>query len=298
MCHPPLKEITPTQHDVASNVTTSLTQPADDPHETDKSESNEKTDGEFDSGKKDESSGSDKQEGSNDDQEGSRDEEEGSACKQYNSDDVNEDEKEDFVEKVVSIHGTDNEEDESMSIDGEGEKVEDVSENTGDVVNVSEEDSDEIPLARMCVAKRLKDRKGKTALTEIQPSKATKRNVIVGPTKIWSKVTPPTAKKKSLKRKQAPFTDSKYDVEQDVQDIMPLSMKRSTAEKKVPINVPGVPIDNVSFHCVANAERGEYVFQRRLTLERELGKDALECKDVMDLIDEVKLRRSVSSFGN
>jgi len=33
-------------------------------------------------------------------------------------------------------------------------------------------------------------------------------------------------------------------------------------------------------------------------LERELGKDVLECKEVVDLIDEVRLRRSVYGLGN
>jgi hypothetical protein len=57
-------------------------------------------------------------------------------------------------------------------------------------------------------------------------------------------------------------------------------------------------MDNVSFHHVDNAQKWKYVYQRRLTLERDLRKDTLECKQVMNLIDEVGLRKSVSGFGN
>jgi len=47
-----------------------------------------------------------------------------------------------------------------------------------------------------------------------------------------------------------------------------------------------------------NAKKWKYVFQRRLALERELGKDALECKEVMDLIDQAGLRKSDINLGN
>jgi hypothetical protein len=98
--------------------------------------------------------------------------------------------------------------------------------------------------------------------------------------------------------KEVPVSDSDYDVELEVLDIMPPGKKRDAGGKKVPVNVPETPIDNVSFHHVANAQKWKYVCERRLALERELGKDALECKQVMDLIDEVGLRKSVSGFGN
>ena len=46
-----------------------------------------------------------------------------------------------------------------------------------------------------------------------------------------------------------------------------------------------------------NVEKWKFVYQRRLTLERELGKDAFECKEVMDMIKEAGLMKSVVGFG-
>lgn len=66
--------------------------------------------------------------------------------------------------------------------------------------------------------------------------------------------------------------------------------------KKVPANVLEVPIDNISFHSVENVEKWKFVSQRRLSLERELRKDAFECKEVMYLIKEVGFMKSVVGF--
>ena len=77
-----------------------------------------------------------------------------------------------------------------------------------------------------------------------------------------------------------------------------LGYYRTTAGKKVPTNVTEAPIDNVSFHHISSVEKWKYVCQRRLALERELAKDALECEQVMYLIDEAGLRKSVSGFGD
>ena len=39
------------------------------------------------------------------------------------------------------------------------------------------------------------------------------------------------------------------------------------------------------------------MYQRRLDLERELGKDAIECKEVVSLIENLGLIKSVAGFG-
>ena len=96
----------------------------------------------------------------------------------------------------------------------------------------------------------------------------------------------PFIKKKTNKRKEASISDSDYDVERDALDIMPPAKKRTMGRNKIPDHVPGTPIDNVSFHYVANALKWKYVCQRRLALERDLGRDALECEQVIELIDE------------
>ncbi|MCI44287.1 envelope-like protein, partial [Trifolium medium] len=40
--------------------------------------------------------------------------------------------------------------------------------------------------------------------------------------------------------------------------------------KKIPINVPSAPLDNVSFHCENGSSRWKFVYHRRLSLEKEL----------------------------
>src|ERR1051325_2806050 len=95
----------------------------------------------------------------------------------------------------------------------------------------------------------------------------------------------PKAKSTSIERKRkAPepseHDDSDFDVTENVSDI---HSKRRLSLGKIPI-VPEVPIDNISFHHPENANRWKYVSLKRIALERELHKDALECKDVIDLI--------------
>ncbi|XP_050889545.1 uncharacterized protein LOC127094811 [Lathyrus oleraceus] len=167
------------------------------------------------------------------------------------------------------------------------------------IINIDDQDSDDEPIGKRMapgMAKRLKSRKGKVVESTSKPPKAPKKSKSVGPTKGWSKVVTLTMKKSSLKRKKVPSSssDSEYDIEQNVQDIMPL---KKVVGKQFHANVPEVPIDNISFHYVENVEKWKFVYQRRLALERELGKDALECKEVVSLIENVRLMKSVASFG-
>ncbi|MCI92961.1 hypothetical protein A2U01_0114259, partial [Trifolium medium] len=67
----------------------------------------------------------------------------------------------------------------------------------------------------------------------------------------WSKGTSPSEKKKKpLKRKSVPSSESDYDVEKDAPSIKPPAKKVMTA-KKPPLEVEEVPCDNVSFHKAA-----------------------------------------------
>ncbi|KAL5153710.1 hypothetical protein HKD37_19G053209 [Glycine soja] len=83
-------------------------------------------------------------------------------------------------------------------------------------------------------------------------------------------------------------------VTSDVPDIK--RVKKSG--KKVPGNVPDAPLDNISFHSIGNVERWKFVYQRRLALERELGRDALDCKEIMDLIKAAGLLKTVTKLGD
>ncbi|RYA56705.1 hypothetical protein DD599_26095, partial [Enterobacter cloacae complex sp. CH23B] len=66
----------------------------------------------------------------------------------------------------------------------------------------------------------------------------------------------------------------------------------------MPDNVPDAPLDNISFHSIGNAERWKFVYQRRLALERELGRAALDCKEIMDLIKTAGLLKTVTKLGD
>lgn len=197
--------------------------------------------------------------------------------------------------------------DESMYV--EGEKAlpdkEDKKESVGVkkyqstyIVNIDDLYSDDEYIGKKLapgIDKRLKKRKGKVVVSASKPSKASKKSVGVGPAKGWRKVV--TTKKRLVKRNEVSSSESEYDVEQNVLDIMPLA-KKGVAGKNIPANVPEVPINNISFHYVENFEKWKYVYQRRLALERNLGKDALEFKEVVDLIEDVGLMKSIVGFGN
>ncbi|XP_050883634.1 uncharacterized protein LOC127086859 [Lathyrus oleraceus] len=78
--------------------------------------------------------------------------------------------------------------------------------------------------------------------------------------------------------------------------VLLLDLLKKAVGKKVPANVPEVPIDNIFFHSVENVEKLKFMYQRRLALERELVKDALEYKEVISLIENAGLMKSVVRF--
>jgi hypothetical protein len=187
------------------------------------------------------------------------------------------------------------------------------------IVNVEESPIKEIPSDG--IAKRLRTRNGKASVSTSAPRKEEKtakktglKPQLYGPKKSWSKGTVSSEKKKNLKRKAPPSSDSEYDVEQDVKDILDseddnrqnvghdvvsigLSGRKKIHGKKIPQNVPDAPMDNVSFHSLAFAHRWNFVFHRRLTLERELSKDAEKNADVMKLIEKAGLKKIVLGIG-
>ncbi|KAH1249875.1 hypothetical protein GmHk_05G013147 [Glycine max] len=165
----------------------------------------------------------------------------------------------------------------------------------GDLIDLEEVESDEEPIANKLapgIAERLQSRKGKTPITRsgrIKTMAQKKSTPITPTTSRWSKVAIP-----SKKRKEISSSDSDDDVELDVPDIK--RVKKSG--KKVPGNVPDAPLDNISFHSIGNVERWKFVYQRRLALERELGRDALDCKEIMDLIKAAGLLKTVTKLGD
>ncbi|MCI47876.1 hypothetical protein A2U01_0069118, partial [Trifolium medium] len=75
-----------------------------------------------------------------------------------------------------------------------------------------------------------------------------KKSVHYGPPRSSSKVTTSTAKgKKSLKRKEPMSSESEFE-EEAVKVTTGGSSRKTVKGKKVPLNVPPAPLDNVSFH--------------------------------------------------
>ena len=143
-------------------------------------------------------------------------------------------------------------------------------------------DFDDEPIGKRLApgtTKRLKNIKRKVVESTRKYPKAPKKSTSVGPAERQSKVVTPATKKRYLKRKEVPYSSSDFDfdVEHDVQDIVPSTSKKASG-KKVPANIPEVTIDNIYFYSVENVEKWKFVYQIRLALERELGKDAFKRK--------------------
>ncbi|KAK2421639.1 hypothetical protein QL285_032248 [Trifolium repens] len=156
---------------------------------------------------------------------------------------------------------------------------------------------------------------------------STKKKKMYGPVRRSSRVEiPAEQKQQGSKRKTINLSDSESDAEEDAPLITTASKQKtpkkrktaaavsaddvvvnapgilSTQKKKagrsIPQNVPEVPMDNVSFHFSNSAAKWKFVYHRRLALERELSDEALECKEVMDLILQAGLMKTVSGLGS
>ncbi|MCI29571.1 envelope-like protein, partial [Trifolium medium] len=93
-----------------------------------------------------------------------------------------------------------------------------------------------------------------------------------------------------------PSSGSDYDVEKDAPSIKPSAKKAMTA-KKSSQEVEEVPCVNLSFHRAAYAQRWNYVYKRRFALERELGVNILKCEEIVNLIKEAGLIKTVWGMG-
>ncbi|XP_050875938.1 uncharacterized protein LOC127079601 [Lathyrus oleraceus] len=96
------------------------------------------------------------------------------------------------------------------------------------------------------------------------------------------------------KRKVRQVSESDEDVEEDVPDISPV--KRTTVRKSL-MKVAVVHLDNISFHLEDGAAKWKFLIQRRVAVERELGKDVVEVKEVMDLIKNAELMKTVAGLS-
>ncbi|WJX38888.1 hypothetical protein P8452_26504 [Trifolium repens] len=104
-----------------------------------------------------------------------------------------------------------------------------------------------------------------------------------------------SSKQKTPKKRKTTVATSVADAEENAPSIV--SAKKKVAGRTIPPNIPDVPMDNVSFHFSASAAKWKFVYHRRLALERELSDEALECQEVMNLIQKAGLMKTVCGLG-
>ncbi|XP_050895913.1 uncharacterized protein LOC127102600 [Lathyrus oleraceus] len=122
---------------------------------------------------------------------------------------------------------------------------------------------------------------------DLEDDRTAKKAAGVGPSKSWSKVD-------VKKRKVREVSESEEDVEEDVPDISPV--KRTTVRKSL-VKVTVVHLDNISFLLEDGTAKWKFVIQRRVAVERELGKDAVEVKEAMDLIKTAGLMKTMAGLS-
>jgi hypothetical protein len=194
----------------------------------------------------------------------------------------------------------------TVSITDKGKKVV-VAEK--DVIDVEETDSLFTRLVKTygsSVAKRLRSRSGKVVPSVpkapvVEQVKKPAKKTMYGPLRPRSRFETPVVQKKQLKRK---VVESDSDFEDEVSVTKGEASggasvgRKSVGGKKVPANVPEVAIDNISFHLPSCVGKWKYVVQRRVALERELGKEALECTYIVSLIEEAGMIKIVWGLGD
>jgi len=196
----------------------------------------------------------------------------------------------------------------SRSVDEEADS--DEKDSVKDLVDVDNIDTDEDPPEQIIVdsvAKRIRSNKGKVVPTSGKISKKsgiaddeTPKNktkmTSVGPKKSWSKAMVKSGVGSSKKRKVVSSSESEYDAEMDVLNITSPESKKADRKMELLI-VENVPIDKVSFHLPSFTQRWKFIYHLRLALERELSEEALKIEEVMSLIREAGLEKTVCKLG-
>ncbi|XP_058741935.1 uncharacterized protein LOC131614357 [Vicia villosa] len=149
------------------------------------------------------------------------------------------------------------------------------------VVDLDEYSDNELPASlNPSVANRIMTRRKGKVVSQRSPKKSAQ---VKSPVKDF-------VKKKST---SAGPIKSKVVAKMDVPDIP--SRKKPTTSK-LAASIHEVPIDNVSFRYASSASRWKYVLQKRLDIERELTPNALENKEVLALIQEARLLKTVCNL--
>src|SRR3954464_54241 len=147
------------------------------------------------------------------------------------------------------------------------------------------------------ISHRVKTRKGKQVCDQdfSKPQVTPQKKVTIKKIKKVPAEPSTTGSKIAVKkRKERSVSAPEDDVLSDVPDI---PSKKKIAVTKSSTKVRDVPLDNIYLHYASNAIQWKFVYQRRLALERELANDALECQEIMKLIKDAGLMKTVSHFS-
>ncbi|KAK2397005.1 hypothetical protein P8452_18147 [Trifolium repens] len=153
--------------------------------------------------------------------------------------------------------------------------------------SMEEESSEESEGIRISIPinRRAKTYKSKQVETQATAKKGKRKTEVVG-------------EKRSKKKKQAvTVSESESDGEPDVLDITTAGKKR-IGGRRIPANIPPAPMDRVSFHSEESAQKWRFVYQRRIAQERELNQEALECKEIIKLLEAAELMKTMKNLGN
>ncbi|XP_045831363.1 uncharacterized protein LOC123922708 [Trifolium pratense] len=176
-----------------------------------------------------------------------------------------------------------------------GEDSEKTTNEEQDIVDVDEVPSEEDlqpPPTQKGIGRRLRSRTTTPApavTTTPVVTKKTKDNTLkpvkYGPKKGWSKPIPPPEKNKGvLKRKSAPSSDSEFEAEKDDSSIKPPTKKAMSAKKAMPQSVAP---DIEDFPC-----------DNKIGSGKGTGKDILECEEIVSLISDAGLIKTVWGLGS
>lgn len=72
---------------------------------------------------------------------------------------------------------------------------------------------------------------------------------------------------------------------------------RKIGGKRTPTNILVAPLDKVSFHSEESVQKWKFLCQRRIAPERELNKDIIEWKEIMNLLKDAGLMTMISDIG-
>lgn len=100
------------------------------------------------------------------------------------------------------------------------------------------------------IASKIREKKKDKVITRETSMNESKKNAKISKAKnSTTKNTP----KKTLKRKLIVFSESEYDDEAYILDIVP-STKKKIGGKKIHANIPDAPLDNLSFYTERNVK--------------------------------------------